>query len=272
MTLSIVVLSISSCSQELIDNTQFPVGSNGVPRYLIKITELLYHNQYYKDGLETILFSTPTYDEENKIIFAYCNLTGDKANHLYEYNNDSINVIINRRDGIIKNRKYKLNGNRVISCIENSSNSTDRTLYNYTYNPNNQLIGISYYSSENSEKSYFINIVWNDKNISEVSWGTTSSILEVSTYEYNKVYDYKPVLPLFNLSCIWMGGFVGIDEVLILEGYFGNCISKDLPIREYFNGMLSYEFEYSIDTDGYITAISQVSRNEVIKDYFIKWR
>jgi hypothetical protein len=84
---------------------------------------------------------------------------------------------------------------------------------------------------------------------------------------------YNGKMPCFFSSCYVIGGVYGVDEILSIEGYFGTSISKDLPTTVYWNGIVSRVFEYSIDNNGYISTIKQVSPDskKIYRIYSFKW-
>lgn len=240
-----------------------------MPRYLSEVNEYVYPDRHHPDGCNTVLFSRPNYDSDSRITLAFYNLSGENAQHKYIYGSDKIIVSIGCNTGEIITRTFFMKDNIINSCTETTTVSSEIKQYEYFYDANKRLIKTAITSDETDA----VNIKWDGENLSQVEYVTSKgTVLEEYRFEYLHNRKHNAKFPYFQLSCYYLGSVFGIDEILMAEGYYGNSISADLPVKEYFIGILSREFEYSIDDKGYITKISQLADGKTIRDYNLIWR
>ena len=255
----ISLLILSSCGKELSFN-DLNKDDGSMPRYLSEVTEYLYPNNYHPEGKRTLLFGNPKYNDDNQITFAYVNFTGEESNHSYSYSSDVITVSCVSVDGVNSTKIYQVEDGMITKCTQTGKGEYQDGIYNYYYDSDRHLSCI-HVSSQSLEQK--INISWVNDNIVKIS-----AFSEEHTYEYITDKAYKPYFPLFNISCVWYGGYTCLDEVLVAEGYFGESICKDLPVKEYYFGEVTREFSYDIDKSGFITKIKQ---GDKIRDYTLIW-
>lgn len=271
----IILLVFCSCSKELVDD-EFIVTDNGMPRILNEVEMYLYPNQYFKEGKTDLLFKNPRYDNFNRIVFAYCNFDGYDANFRYVYEDNSITITMSGKGGVTTTRSYTLENNIIVCCKERDSDLASEHIFKYKYDKEGRLskIDVEYDLKENStNEEYAVDIYWKDGNISEVIQTNHNGVNQTYLYEYQYYAGYKPEFPSTqHLMNFYIGGVVGVDDILVAEGYFGNSISKDLPIKESFINNTSNEYKYTIGKYGYVTTISQISKGKTIRDYYYKWK
>ena len=256
------VLLMSSCSKELF-NGEWTTDAHSMPRYLSKVTEYLHANSYHEGGVNTVLFSKPSYDMMSRISMAYHNFWGENANCYYTYAEDAITVNIISADGRVTTRQYYLEDGLIRSCIETAGNEL---IGRFEYQYDNNRITKFFISLDIRDATF--DLVWNDSNLVQVY----SPDLYNGRFEYQRHDDYKVGLPMFHLASIH-NSIGRLDVILMAEGYFGNSISKDLPVKEYtaFN-ILTREFEYHLDKEGYIDNIKHVRDGKTIREYNFVWR
>lgn len=281
ITISIMVVILTSCQQELVytpnerpnDNRHERPNDN---RRLLELTEYLFPNKYYREGKTTILYKDPRYDDNGLITFAYCAFIGDEAYYSYSYNEDKIITTITRKDGEKKTREYLLKDRQIVYCVETNSNLTSEQKFEYKYSKEGKLseIHVKYSLNDNSiSGEYKVNIKWDNGNIAQVIQIFDSGAIQNYSYEYQYFAKYKPNFPITqHLMNIYIGGTQGIDDILMAEGYFGNSMSMDLPIKETYENISSNEFEYFLDEYGAVTTITQINAGKTIREYKFKWR
>lgn len=269
---AILFLQIS-CSEDL-TYSPFEPSPNGFTRYLSEISETYYSNNVLSASeTTTILFRNPTYDSNGRVTSVYNNIVGYDANYTYSYSDNTIETIAMCQSGKVIRREYVVKDNVIVYCTESSTANDATKTYSFNYDSSNALVNIIIHDEE-SDSHYNIVITWNYDNISSIEM-VTSSYTEIYKFEYNEKNNGSVgKMPFFFSSCYFFGGVYGVDEILSIEGYFGTSISKDLPTTEYWNGIVTREFEYSMDNDGYISTVKQISSGSKKTDriYSFKWR
>jgi len=272
ITIVLGLILLSSCQEELIYDP-FESSENGMGRYLSEIKETIYSNSgLSQQETISVLFNNPEYDEYGKINFAYNNFTGYEANYTYFYTTDEIETIADRKNGEVIKRKYTLQNNIVISCIE-TSNLTDYIKeYQYYYDSTDQLIKIEV-SDEEYDSHSETYIEWEAANISSVEVKLQSGYTSRYDFKYTEKNRCEPKIPFFFTSCYEIGGTYGIDEILSMQNYFGTSVSKNLPNEVYFNEKISRVFKYVIGKDGSLSRINQIDtdNSKTIRTYSFRW-
>lgn len=263
----VLMMSSASCSKQLVDDNTFQYSERGISRYLSEITEYVYPISSFKKEVSTILFSKPDYDETNRIVFAYINLGEENAYKSYSYGDSEIVVSVSKADGSYENCTYHLNNNIIQDGIINTE--SDSHYYEYWYNDESQLVKIL---TTHGNKQTQVDITWEDGNIINIKETSNTNHVTEEKYEYQHNDKYKPSFSMFHLATLNLGVNTGIDQILSSEGYFGNTVSKDLPIKEFHMGSLSREFKYHIDKSGYISKIEQIGKKRIDREYNFYWK
>jgi hypothetical protein len=202
----------------------------------------------------------------------YNNIVGYDANYTYIYSDNAIETIAMCQSGEVIRRNYNIKDGIIVSCTESSTDNDAVKTYNFSYDSSDALINIIAYN-EDSDSHYNITITWDYDNISSIKV-VSSSYTETYTFEYNEKNNrYVGKMPFIFSSCYYFGGAYGVDEILSIEGYFGTSISKNLPTTEYWNEITTREFEYSIDNNGYISTVKQISSDskKIYRIYSFNW-
>jgi hypothetical protein len=271
ISLVAILFLTTSCREELTYNP-FESSQYGFTRYLSEISETYYSNNVLSPSETTTIFRNPIYDSNGRVTSAYNNIVGYDANYTYGYSDDTIVTIAMCQSGKVIRREYVVRKGVIASCTESSSVNDAIKTYTYSYDSSNTLVNITVFDEE---YDFYTNIslTWEYDNISSVEM-ETSSYTDIYEFVYNdKNERYNGKMPCFFSSCYVIGGVYGVDEILSIEGYFGTSISKDLPTTVYWNGIVSRVFEYSIDNNGYISTIKQVSPDskKIYRIYSFKW-
>lgn len=265
------IILLPSCQEELVYNP-FESSEQGMPRYLAKVAEVSYANSGSIQN-ETLneLFSNPNYDNEGKLLNAYVNFIGRQANNTYSYEQNKIVVNSITRDNKSYISEYALDNNLITSCVESSGSGNEKYYYSYSYNSDKCLSTINV---NKNDISYIITLNWNKGNMVSVKVLYDSGYSSIYSYEYTRNKEYTPIFPPFWISCFEIGGVYGVDEILSCQGFFGKSIPNDLINKEYYNGNLSKEFEYKLDSEGDIIEVSDINsdRNRVYRKYTLEWR
>lgn len=273
ISIIIGLILLTSCQEELVYDP-FETSENGMVRYLSEIKETIYSNSgLSQQETISVLFNSPEYDEYGKINFAYNNITGYEANYTYFYSTDEIETIANRKNGEVIKRKYTLQNNIVISCLETSNLNDYIKKYQYSYDSIGQLIKIEVSDKEYDSGSKIF-IEWEKANISSVEVDLNSGYTTKYDFKYTEKNHCKPNIPFFFTSCYEIGGYYGVDELLSMQNYFGTSVSENLPNEVYFNNKISRIFKYEIGKDGSLSKINQLNtdNNKTIRTYSFKWR
>lgn len=266
------LILLSSCQEELVYDP-FETSQNGMGRYLSEIKETTYLNTGISQQETTsVLFNNPEYDKYGKINFAYNNFTGYEANDTYLYSTDEIVTIANRKNGEVIRRKYTLQNNIVISCLETTNLNNNIKNYQYSYDSIDLLVKIEVYDEEYDSRSEIF-IEWEATNILSVEVKLQSGYTSRYDFKYTEKNRCDPNIPFFFTSCYEIGGTYGIDEILSMQNYFGTSISKYLPNEVYFNDKISRVFKYEIGKDGSLSKINQIStdNSKTIRTYSFRW-
>lgn len=168
-------------------------------------------------------------------------------------------------------RIYSIENELIRKCVEYSEPKGVKIEYEYNYDTNKHITKVS---SNGESTVYFVEWIWDNNNLSQavVEYVLTPvNYVERYRYEYKHDKKHKGKFPNFHLSCFQLGCVSGIDEILMAEGYFGNSISADLPVREFFDNNLTREFSYELDKYGYVEKISQINNGKVVEDYYFTW-
>ena len=135
---------------------------------------------------------------------------------------------------------YLLNDKGLIT----SSTNEEGDKSSYTYDANEQLLNIK-------EETWETNITWQNGNVTKQSLKYNGQ--EYDTFEYTySTNEYKGNLGWF------VGGINEIDAFLMDYGYMGKR-NKNLLQKE---GNYS-SYEYTLDTEGYVSTIKATSEGEV---------
>ena len=135
---------------------------------------------------------------------------------------------------------YLLNDKGLIT----SSTNEEGDKSSYTYDANEQLLNIK-------EETWETNITWQNGNVTKQSLKDNGQ--EYDTFEYTySINEYKGNLGWF------VGGINEIDAFLMDYGYMGKR-NKNLLQKE---GNYS-SYEYTLDTEGYVSTIKATSEGEV---------
>lgn len=263
-----VLLLQTSCMEELTYHP-FESSQNGFSRYLTEISETSYYTN--NDGA-TVLFGNPIYDSNGRVTSVYNNIVGSDANYTYQYTDNAIEITVMCQSGKVIHWNYVVKDGVIVSCVESSTASDAIKTYKFSYDLSNTLVNITVDDGE-YDSHFNVAITWDYDNISSVE-KVTSSSSEVYEFEYNdKNNRYNGEMPFFFSSCYFLGGVYGVDEILSIEGYFGTSISRYIPTTVYYNGKVTREFEYSIDNDGYVSAVKEFSSEtkKTYRIYSFKW-
>ena len=263
-----------SCGKSLDQDVDF--SKHQIRGHLVSVDEYLLPNRYYPEGVKTRMFNEPKYDLEGRVASAFCDFVGISANHHYTYDDHEIvlkkNCVDYQEDSAYV---YTLVNGRIVSCAVCDYNSLEESghRYDYHYDNQNHLIRINEIGRYNH---CVFALTWKGGNLIDITRNSFdgSSTPYVSSYQFQYVNHKKyknAFVPIHfqNYSI----ALYGVDEVLASQGYFGEMVSKDIPICEI--GLAKYVYRIELDNRGYIKKIYHLNSStddSVVREYNFIWR
>lgn len=220
--LPVMALCLASCEKN---------NGGGLPTYGEKLVKKIFcYDEYGEFGYEY------EYDEKGRLIQWTCYNNEDDNDIIYSYSYGD-NVIIERHrhgdDDDVSITKYYLDDDGFLTKAEDE----DGDIYSYVYS-DGKLTTICYPDDNGGVDAE--SFLWQGDDISVYYYG--------SDYAYHA--DYTDVENKSNVNILIGDDFQTTYLPLRLKG----TTSKHLPQRAY-NDENSLEYEYELDSDGYVTAI-----------------
>lgn len=264
----------TSCGKQLEAREEF--SKHQIKGHLSSVEEYLLPNQYYPEGRRTQMFNEPKYDSEGRVESAYCDFVGISANHHYTYDESKIILRKNCTDREEDSAYvYSLVNDRIVSCVvcEYKSLKESNHRFEYHYDNKNHLIRIDEIGLFNYRIFTF---TWKDGNlinITDMMFEGSNNVYNSSTkFKYTRHKKYRNAFVPIHFQHYPIALY-GVDEILSSQGYFGEMISKDIPICE--ANPVEYVYRMELDNNGYINKIYHLdskSNDKVIREYNLIWR
>lgn len=264
----------TSCGKFLNEDTEFL--KHQIRGYLVSADEYLLPNIYYPEGRKRQMFNEPRYDSEGRVESAFCNFDGVQANHKYLYEDNRIILKKNRTDNKPDSAYvYYLVDDRIVSCTVCDYNSLEESIhrYEYSYDMENHLIRID---EIGTALQNVYTLTWKGGNLIGLTknFVTDSQVVYTSTckFQYAKHKKYRNVFVPIHFQHYYISLY-GVDQILASQRYFGEMISKDIPIVE--ANPVDYVYRMELDDKGYINKIYHLDskfHQKVIREYNLVWR